>query len=47
MDKKILDKMLVLFAEEHLKEMYGQKEDAQDDDFFPYISVPLTSPAFL
>ena len=28
MDKKILDKMLVLFAEEHLKEMYGQKEDA-------------------
>ena len=35
------------FAEEHYKEMYGQKEEAQDEDFFPYISYPLTSPTFL
>ena len=46
-DKKIFDKMLKLFAEEHLEEMYGQKEDAQDEDYFPYISNALTSPASL
>lgn len=27
-DKKIMDKMLKIFAEDHLQEMYGQKEDA-------------------
>ena len=46
-DAKILNKLKDTFAEEHLKEMYGQKEDAQDEDFFPYISNPLTSPSFL
>ena len=36
--------MLKMFSEEHLAEMYGAKEDAQDEDFFPYVLVPLTSP---
>lgn len=39
--------MLRIFSEEHLAEMYGAKEDAQDEDFFPYVLVPLTSPQFL
>jgi len=46
-DKKIMDKMLKIFAEEHLMEMYGVKEDAQDEDFFPYVCNQLTSPTFL
>lgn len=46
-DKKIQDKMLRTFSEAHLAEMYGAKEDAQDEDFFPYVLVPLTSPQFL
>ena len=46
-DKKIMDKMLKIFAEEHLMEMYGQKEDAQDEDFFPYVCNQLTNPAIL
>jgi hypothetical protein len=35
------------FAEEHLSEMYGKKEDAQDEDFFPYVLQELNSPIFL
>jgi len=46
-DGKIMNKLTTTFAEEHLKEMYGQKEDAQDEDFFPYVSNTLTSPSFL
>lgn len=46
-DKKILDKLKDEFAEEHLKDMYGEKEDAQDEDFFPYVSNTLSSPQFL
>jgi hypothetical protein len=30
-----------------MKGMYGAKTDANDEDFFPYISNPLTSPSFL
>lgn len=44
-DKKIMDKMLKVFAEEHLEEMYGAKEEGQDEDFFPYVSNPLNCPA--
>ena len=47
MDNKIMQKLTDTFAEEHLREMYGQKEDAQDEDFFPYVSNTLTSPMFL
>lgn len=46
-DAKIMAKLTEVFAEEHLKDMYGQKEDAQDEDFFPYISNTLSSPQFL
>lgn len=43
-DQKIMAKLTEVFAEEHLKDMYGQKEDAQDEDFFPYVSNTLSSP---
>ena len=43
-DAKMLKKLEEVFAEEHLKDMYGQKEDAQDEDFFPYVSNTLSSP---
>ena len=46
-DKKVMDALESQFAEEHLKDMYGEKQDAQDEDFFPYISSLLTSPTFL
>jgi hypothetical protein len=35
----------VHFAEEHLKEIYGEKQDVQDEDFFPYIQSTVTLPA--
>jgi len=47
MDAKIMSRLTDTFSEEHLKEMYGQKEEAQDEDFFPYISNPLTCPLYL
>lgn len=43
-DEKIKARLTEHFAEEHLKEMYGAKEEAQDEDFFPYIMNTLTSP---
>lgn len=47
MDQKIFKNFEVQFAEEHLKEIYGEKTDAQDEDFFPYISSSVTLPAFI
>ena len=44
MEEKIKAKLTDNFAEEHLKEMYGQKEEAQDEDFFPYIMNVLNEP---
>lgn len=35
------------FAEEHLREFYGEKSEAADEDFFPYVSTTLTSPSYL
>jgi V-type H+-transporting ATPase subunit C len=46
-DSKIMSKLTDSFCEEHLKDMYGGKEEAQDEDFFPYISNTLSSPLFL
>lgn len=43
----ILKKLTSEFAEEHLADFYGAKEEAQDEDFFPYVSTTLTSPTFL
>mmetsp|Transcript_39596 Transcript_39596/g.60572 ORF Transcript_39596/g.60572 Transcript_39596/m.60572 type:complete len:111 (+) Transcript_39596:1032-1364(+) len=44
---KIMKKLTTCFAEQHLEEMYGEKQDAQDEDFFPYVSTTLNSPMFL
>ena len=41
-EKKIIDRLLTSFSEEHLKEMYGQKEDALDEDFYPYVINQIT-----
>lgn len=43
-DAKIKTKLTEVFAEEHLKDMYGAKEDVNDEDFFPYVSNTLSSP---
>ena len=47
MDEKIKARLTESFAEAHLKDMYGQKEEAQDEDFFPYVMNSLTSPTHL
>ena len=46
-DANIMKKLTAEFAEEHLKDYYGEKQEAQDEDFFPYVSTQLTSPTFL
>ena len=43
-EERIKQKLTEEFAETHLAEMYGQKEEAQDEDFFPYVMSTLTSP---
>jgi hypothetical protein len=43
-DDKIKGKLMTVFAEAHLEGMYGQKEDAQDEDFFPYLMSSITCP---
>lgn len=45
-DQKIKDALTGEFSEEHLKEMYGAKEDANDEDFFPYIMNELSDPMY-
>jgi hypothetical protein len=47
MEEKIKARLTDAFSEEHLKDMYGQKEEAQDEDFFPYVMNTLTSPTHL
>lgn len=40
--------MTEVLAEASLKEMYGEKLDATEaEDFWPYVSINLTSPSFL
>ena len=46
-DKKIRDGLQTHFAEEHLMDVYGEKVDAQDEDFFPYILSDITVPEFI
>jgi len=43
-DKKIMDKMMTIFAEKHLEEFYGEKQDAADEDFFPYVCHSIWVP---
>ena len=46
-DSRVMNGLSNYFAEEHLKEMYGEKTDNQDEDFFPYIASKMESPKFM
>jgi hypothetical protein len=40
--------MSEILADEALKEMYGEKQDAIDnDDYWPFVCIHLTSPNFM
>lgn len=44
-ERQILTQMNTALAEEHLREYYGEKMDAQEqDDYWPFVCIPLTSP---
>lgn len=44
---KIQKRLSDTFAEADLKDIYGAKEDAQDEDFYPYVMTTLSNPQFL
>lgn len=47
-EKTILSKLNETFEDPAMKGMYGSKEDSNDtEDFFSFVSVPLTAPLFL
>lgn len=47
-ERSVLLEMTNLLAEDNMKEMYGEKMDASEaDDFWPFVCISLTSPAFL
>lgn len=47
-EKVILSKLSETFEDQAMKGMYGSKEDTNDtEDFFSFVSIPLTSPLFL
>jgi V-type H+-transporting ATPase subunit C len=47
-EKAVLAKLCDTFADDAMKEMYGTKEETNDtEDFFPFVSIPLTAPIFL
>lgn len=47
-EKVVLQKLTDTFSDPAMKDMYGGKEDTNEgEDFFPYVSIPLTSPIFL
>lgn len=44
-ERTILSQMTECLAEDNLREYYGEKMDAQEnDDYWPFVSVPLTCP---
>lgn len=44
-ERTILTQMNTCLAEAHLREYYGEKMDAQEqDDYWPFVCIPLTSP---
>lgn len=48
MEKEILKQMTQVLAEPNLREYYGEKIDASEaDDYWPFVSIPLTSPMHL
>lgn len=47
-ERLILQEMCNALADESMREMYGEKQDANDaEDYWPFVSIPLTSPNFL
>lgn len=47
-ERQLLQDMTASLADESMKEMYGEKIDASEtDDFWPFVCISLTSPAFL
>lgn len=47
-EKKILSILSDHFCDPAMKDMYGSKEDGNDnEDFWPFVLVPMTSPLFL
>jgi hypothetical protein len=50
-DKKVLNDLMKVTAEKGLEEMYGEKNatDAAFDseDFWPFVSIPLSAPLFI
>lgn len=47
-DRSILQDMSDALADDSLKDMYGEKTDAQDnEDYWPFVCVNLTSPNFM
>ena len=47
-ERNVLNEMTAILAEDSMKEMYGEKIDASEaDDFWPFVCISLTSPAFL
>lgn len=47
-ERSVLQEMTAVLAEESMREMYGEKIDASEaDDFWPFVCISLTSPAFL
>mmetsp|Transcript_15107 Transcript_15107/g.19098 ORF Transcript_15107/g.19098 Transcript_15107/m.19098 type:complete len:90 (-) Transcript_15107:153-422(-) len=44
-EKTILVEMADLLAEQNMREYYGEKMDAaEQDDYWPFVAIPLTSP---
>ena len=44
-ERSILTQMSNCLAEENLREYYGEKMDAtEQDDYWPFVAIPLTSP---
>lgn len=48
MEKQVLHELTDALAEQSMKEMYGEKQDAAEtDDYWPFVCVNLTSPNFM
>jgi len=44
-ERTVLTQMNTCLAEQHLLEYYGEKTGAEEqDDYWPFVCVPLTSP---
>ena len=43
-ERLILTQMNSVLAEDHLREYYGEKDAQEQDDYWPFVCIPLTSP---